>query len=189
MTKPDNYFGMLKFLSVILALSFLGGWVPEADAATESKTVQLRAKLARAILKHPRITFLRKQVSGRSDGASAYHNLLGAARGQASKRSSYGNAPGGWKQLDVRMLYGMLRLAESGYSFRVTSIAGGSHSKRSRHYRGTAFDVDTINGVRVGRRGCPYRRFMKRARIYGATEVLGPGSRGHSTHVHAAWPN
>ena len=180
---------MLKLLTVLMALVLVGGTVESAQASSQAKTVALRAKLAKAILKHPRITFLRKQVSGRNDGASAYHNLVAASKGQASKRSSYGKAPGGWKQLDVRMLYGMLRLAESGYSFRVTSIAGGSHSRNSRHYRGTAFDVDTINGVRVGRRGCPHRRFQKRARIYGATEVLGPGSRGHSTHVHCAWPN
>ena len=89
--------------------------------------------------------------------------------------------------LNERMLAGMLKLAES-YTFRVTSIAGGSHSKTSRHYAGVAFDVDQIEGNRVSAANPHYRAFMQRARDLGATEVLGPGSKGHDTHLHCAWP-
>jgi len=83
----------------------------------------------------------------------------------------------------------MLYLADTkGYSYRITSIAGGSHSRNSRHYVGTAFDVDMINGRKV-RYGNPYfKAFLSACRAKGATEALGPGDRGHSTHAHVAWP-
>lgn len=164
---------------------------PKATASKSKKTPATqteRARLARAILNHPRISLMKIQVSGRNDKASAYHNILSAANGYAAKRSSYGTAPGGYRHLDVRMLRGMKKLADMGYSFKVTSILGGSHSRKSRHYVGTAFDVNWVNGKKVGRRGCPHWRFQKAARSLGATEVLGPGKRGHSTHVHVAWP-
>ena len=67
-------------------------------------------------------------------------------------------------------------------------IAGGSHSKNSRHYAGVALDVNVINGKRVSRLHADYQRFMKMARDLGATEVLGPGDKGHDGHVHIAWP-
>jgi hypothetical protein len=147
------------------------------------------APLARKVLNHPKITLIPKQVSGRSDGASSYHNITSVAHGYSAKRSRYGTAPGGYTKLRKQMLTTMLYLADKkGYSFRVTSIAGGSHSQQSRHYAGIAFDVDMINGRRVGYRN-PYRRkFMQVVRAKGATEVLGPGDRGHHTHLHIAWP-
>jgi len=71
---------------------------------------------------------------------------------------------------------------------RVTEFAGGSHSSRSRHYLGVAVDIDYINGVKVGYGNPYYKRYMQRARELGATEVLGPGDRNHSSHIHVAWP-
>lgn len=152
-------------------------------------SIRTTAILAQRVLNHPRITLLKKQVSGRVDSASAYHNIASAARGYSAKRSSYGNAPGGYVRLRQQMLQTMLYLANTkGYSYRVTSIAGGSHSRRSRHYAGVAFDVDQINGRKV-RYGNPYyRAFMRAGRTRGATEVLGPGDRAHSGHIHLAWP-
>ena len=58
-----------------------------------------------------------------------------------------------------------------------TAIAGGDHSTNSKHYRGKAFDIDTINGVRVGS-GAAHSAFMAACRAYGADEVLGPGDAG-----------
>jgi len=86
------------------------------------------------------------------------------------------------------MLRALYVLVQGGYSFRITEFAGGSHSSRSRHYAGIAFDIDTLNGRPVSAGHPDYRRFMRRCRELGATEVLGPGSRGHSTHLHVAWP-
>ncbi len=155
----------------------------------KAPVISSRAALARKILAHPNITLLRKQVSGRHDGASAYDNIASTARGYSARRSSYGRAPGGYARLNTSMLRTMLYLANNrGYHYRVTAIAGGSHSSNSRHYRGVAFDVDQINGRKV-RYGNPYMNSFKRiARANGATEVLGPGDRGHRTHLHFAWP-
>jgi len=148
-----------------------------------------RAALAKKILKHPKIILLRHQVSGRVDGATSYDSIAQTARGYSAKRSSYQNAPGGYTKLNIKMLETMLYMADvKGYRYRVTSIAGGSHSKGSRHYSGLGFDVDMINGVKVGAGKPYYRAFMSAARAKGATEVLGPGTKGHSRHIHMAWP-
>jgi hypothetical protein len=85
------------------------------------------------------------------------------------------------------MLRAMNQLAREGFTFRVTEIAGGSHSGRSKHYAGTAFDVDYINGIKVGSGNPHYRDFMRRCQELGATKVSGPGESGHSTHVHVCW--
>ncbi|MDB4265291.1 carboxypeptidase [bacterium] len=134
------------------------------------------------------VTWLPRQVSGRYDGASALDNIRQAAAGNAVKRSSYGTAPGGYVRLDPRMLRAMKSLAKEGYTFRVTALAGASHSRTSRHYAGLAFDVDMINGRKVGYSNPYWRKFLARCRAMGATETLGPGDRAHSTHIHAAWP-
>lgn len=147
-----------------------------------------RQSLAQDILDHDRISLANFHVSGRRDRATALDNIRQAARGGSARRSYYGNAPGGYTKLDARMLAGLKRLADEGYRLRLTEVAGGSHSRKSRHYTGLAFDVDYINGVKVGYGNPYYRKFMKRCRRLGATEVLGPGDRGHSTHVHVAWP-
>ncbi len=134
------------------------------------------------------INWLPRQVSGRYDGASALDNIRQAAAGQAAKRSAYGTAPGGYVRLDPRMLRAMQSMAKEGYTFRVTSMAGASHSRTSRHYAGLAFDIDKINGRKVGHGNPHWRKFLARCRAMGATETLGPGDKGHSTHIHAAWP-
>jgi hypothetical protein len=133
------------------------------------------------------IDLLPVQVSGRNDGADARANIADTALGRSSKRSSYGNAPGGRVSLTFSLLEGLKSLSDD-FSFRVTAMAGGSHSSRSRHYLGVALDVDTIDGSRVNKDHPRFREFMTKARALGATEVLGPGSRGHDTHLHIAWP-
>ncbi len=153
------------------------------------KQVSTTAAAAKKVLNHPKIDLYRKQVSGVVDKASSYHNIASTAAGYSARRSTYGTAPGGYTKLDKKMLETMLYLANvKGYNFNVTSIAGGSHSRTSRHYVGTAFDVSRINGRRVNSSNPYYRTFMSICRARGATEVLGPGDRGHSSHVHIAWP-
>ncbi|MDA7506558.1 hypothetical protein N9A89_04670 [Akkermansiaceae bacterium] len=160
----------------------------ESAQAKLKRAFSLRSTTANWIKKSPKIDLMRRQVSGRYDGASSWDNIVATANGGSAKRSWYGTAPGGYVKLDHRMLNAMKVLAQEGYRFRVTSIAGGSHSRNSRHYAGLSFDVDLINGCKVGY-GKPYwRAFLKRCRQLGATETLGPGDRGHSTHIHAAWP-
>ncbi|WP_169981152.1 hypothetical protein [Tautonia rosea] len=143
--------------------------------------------LARQIRDHANITLSTSHVSGVNDSATARKNIVDTAEGRRAQRSNYGNAPGGAVDLDVDMLTGMLGLAGT-YRFRVSEIAGGSHSANSRHYAGVAFDVDQINGRQVNSNNPDYQTFMQIGRTLGATEVLGPGNVGHDTHVHLAWP-
>ena len=171
-------------LTFCFALGFSScGWVP-----TEVIFRKNTSRTAHWLKNCNRISWLPRQVSGRYDGASAFDNINQAAAGYAAKRSSYGTAPGGYVWLDWRMLRGLRDLAERGYTFRVTALAGASHNSNSHHYAGLAFDIDKINGQKVGY-GNPYwRNFLKRCRDLGATETLGPGDPGHSTHIHVAWP-
>ncbi|MGJ8725201.1 MAG: hypothetical protein ACSHYB_11635 [Roseibacillus sp.] len=147
-----------------------------------------RQNYAVALLANPNVEFANYHVSGKRDNATALDNLKQTAAGVAAARSSYGRAPGGYTQLSPDMLRAMKVLADQGYRFHITSIAGSSHSSRSRHYLGVAFDVNKINGVPI-RRGSPYwRDFIRKCEAMGATETLGPGDPAHSTHIHLAWP-
>jgi zinc D-Ala-D-Ala carboxypeptidase len=147
-----------------------------------------RSAIASRILANSRITLwpYSPVSSSSSDGADARSNIRDTANGGAAKRSCFGNAPCGTVLLSSTMLSAMETIAGS-YSFRVTAIAGGSHSANSYHYTGRSFDVDVINGVGVSSSNSYYRAFMQRCRDLGAIEVLGPGDAGHSTHLHCTF--
>lgn len=134
-----------------------------------------------------RIDLLPVQVSGRNDGADARSNIADTALGRQAKRSSYENAPGGRVSLSFPLLEGLKTLSED-HTYRVTALAGGSHSSRSRHYLGVGFDIDMLDGMPVTIDHPGFRDFMAQARALGATEVLGPGSSGHDGHIHVSWP-
>ncbi len=144
-------------------------------------------RAARLILSNPRIDLLSTHVSGRTDNATAKANIQYVAAGHSARRSSYGTAPGGEVALDPRMLGTMVNLASRGFSYRVTEVAGGSHSRNSLHYRGSAFDVDKINDMEISYGNPHIKQFLGLCRGYGAKQLLGPGDRGHSTHIHAGW--
>ena len=152
-----------------------------------SQSISVRQTLAYSLLRNPRVGLANFHVSGRRDNATAIANMRQAELGQRSRCSSYQRAPGGSTYLDNRMLWAMHYLTRSGWSFRVTELTGGSHSKKSRHYDGAAFDVDYINGIKVGRGNPHVKGFMRRCRQLGAREVRGPGIPGHRTHVHVEW--
>lgn len=162
-------------------------FVPSKPSQTdESRRTELGQTLWQRYL-DGRLELLPVQVSGRNDGADARANIADTALGRTAKRSSYGNAPGGRVSLTFSLLEGLKTLSDE-FSFRVTALVGGSHSSRSRHYLGVGLDVDTIDGRRVDKDHPRFREFMAMARELGATEVLGPGARGHDTHLHIAWP-
>jgi hypothetical protein len=150
-----------------------------------------RVDIAKSILKTRGITLATVHESGVSDGATAKKNIQDTAKGKKAKRSNYGNAPGGSVALNKTMLNAMLKLRTSKrFTFKVTEVAGGSHSVGSKHYKGRAFDVGTVNGSKVSLSGSGYtkaKKFMKACKAYGAVLVLGPGDAGHSTHVHCQW--
>ncbi|HEY0607546.1 MAG TPA: peptidoglycan-binding protein [Herpetosiphonaceae bacterium] len=149
-----------------------------------------RAQLAATIRDSSRVALLTYHVSGISDSAStARQNIVDTANGLAAKTSSYSDVGRTSVYLNTTMLNTMVKLANTyGYTYRVTEIAGGDHSSTSRHYVGVAFDVDMINGSGFSSRTTNVSNFMQRCRDNGATEVLGPGDAGHSTHIHCAWP-
>lgn len=136
------------------------------------------------------ITLATAHTSGIEDNATAADNVQSIVEGALPEASDYGNAPGGEVDPSDTTLdaIGALSRPPYGYSFAISEFTGGSHSRRSRHYRGVAIDVNRINGVGVSARNPDYREFMDACRELGATEVLGPGTRDHDTHIHAAWP-
>jgi zinc D-Ala-D-Ala carboxypeptidase len=166
----------------------LGTWSSLTSGGTSSGGT--RAELAAQIRNNSRITLLTTHPSGVSDSAStAYQNIVDTANGLPAKTSSYSDVGRTSVYLGTAMLDTMNKLATTyGYSYRVTEIAGGDHSSTSRHYVGVAFDVNMINGATFSSRTTTVSNFMQRCRDHGATEVLGPGDAGHTTHIHCAWP-
>lgn len=171
------------FLFVVLGASGL----QDTLGNNSNEVSRQRVALAQWLLKDAQTETLKFHVSGVKDQASAYHNLLHTSQGQRAKRSYYGRAPGGSTVLDIRMLRALYILRREGYSFRITEFAGGSHASKSRHYAGTAFDLDKLNGRKISSSHPLYRRFIRRCQELGATQVFGPGTRGHRTHLHIAW--
>jgi len=180
-----NRFVLVPLLAAVITASVLG---PGSAFAAEDATAaaSTRASLARQILSSNRISLATFHSSGVVDNANARQNIVDTARGGRAHRSCYGTAPCGSVYLNVPMLRGMLALRNS-YTFRVSEIAGGSHSVGSRHYAGKAFDVDIIDGRGVSASNPHVRSFMQRCRSLGAVEVLGPGDAGHATHIHCGW--
>jgi hypothetical protein len=162
-----------------------------AQALRATANSPTSAELAKTILSTPAITLDSTLPSGHPpEGADALSNIKDTADGKPAHRSDYGTAPGGTVHLDERMLNGMLRLNdEYGYNIEISTIAGGSHSKHSYHYAGTAFDIMAINGVEVSKDDGLHDKVMAALKKLGAIEILGPGHAGHDHHIHTAWPN
>lgn len=146
-----------------------------------------RSALAIQILVHPNITLGDAHLSGVKDAATARDNAFSSVFLMQAQRSCYENAPCGDTGISAALMESMLELART-YRFHVVEIAGGSHSKGSRHYAGVAMDVTTINGEAVSAKNKFVIGFMMKCKALGATEVLGPGNPKHDGHVHAAWP-
>jgi hypothetical protein len=147
----------------------------------------IRAWLAGAILRHANITLATAHVTTPLDNATARKNIEDTSRGIDASRSTSGTAPGGSVKLDIRVLMGILKLAET-YSFSISELAGGAHSRTSHHYDGVTLDVNVLNGRHVSATHPDVAKFKRDCRRLGATQVLGPGDPGHATHIHCAWP-
>ena len=177
-------------IAIFSLLAFLFMGCTDQNSPRVVKPVEKpRVRMAKEILSRTdKFTFANYHSSRNVDQATAILNIQAAAAGYASKRSSYGRSPGGYCYLQENMLAGMLKLSDMGYSIRISEFAGGEHSSRSRHYLGVAYDLTHINGVRISWNNPYYREYMRKARALGATEVLGPGDRNHSSHLHISWP-
>jgi len=146
--------------------------------------------LAFDIVRNPQITLARIHASQIADRANPRAEALDQMFGYLARRSKYADgtyspAPGGQVMLDVRMLRALLELSRC-YTLAVAEFAGGCHATTA-HYQGVAFDVNYIDGIKVGVTHPSYREFMQDCHELGATKVIGPPSRGHATHVHAQW--
>jgi zinc D-Ala-D-Ala carboxypeptidase len=148
----------------------------------------VRKTLANGVLISPNIVLATTHASGKVDNANARQNIVDTSNGTDASRSSYGTAPGGTVKLDLLMLASLLKLADT-FTFSISELAGGEHSVGSRHYNGVTVDVNVINGRPVGSGHPDLTNFKSACRDLGATQVLGPGDAGHSTHIHCAWPN
>jgi len=148
---------------------------------------RIRTWLADQILNNANIALAAAHVKTPLDNATARRNIEDTANGGLAFRSSQGNAPGGAVKLDIRLLVGLLALAET-YRFSISELAGGEHSRTSRHYSGVSVDVNVINGRRVSATHPDVAKFKRDCRKLGATEVLGPGDPDHATHIHCTWP-
>lgn len=161
---------------------------PTTAATAGTSTVAVaatRAQLATAILANKRITLL--HFCGPAY-ASPGANIRDAAAGRASYTGG-GDVGKKAVYLNTRMLAGLKSIG-AGHSIRVTAILGCDHSRTSNHYRGTAFDVDLMDGVKINTTAAgraASARLKQMCRNLGAREVLGVGDPGHSTHVHCAW--
>ena len=185
---PGSFLTRLVLVALLSAATLLSPVNAEPSAYRQGSASLGRAQLAQLLLQSPRVRVLDYHVSGVRDRASARQNLLQTARGIPAQRSYYGRGPGGTTRLNLNMLRALVVLTREGHRFRITELAGGSHSSNSRHYVGVAFDIDYLNGHKISSGHPTYRRFMQRCRELGATEVFGPGTRGHHSHVHIAWP-
>lgn len=172
-------------LAALVGCSILGP-APAFAAEATAEAAASRSSLARTILRSQRISLATTHVSGVRDNATARQNIVDTAHGRPAHRSCYGTAPCGTVNLSVPMLRGMLAMRNS-FTFRVSEIAGASHSAGSLHYAGRAFDVDVLDGQPVSASNPHVRSFEAHCRALGATEVLGPGDPGHATHLHCAW--
>lgn len=121
----------------------------------------------------------------RDDLANADDNIRDAAAGLKVHTSVYGNAKGVLVVLNPRLLRLLDGLSQN-YTLEISELAGAKHSSNSRHYAGIAMDITKINGKPVSSKNPYYRQLMEKARQMGATEVLGPGSPNHGSHIHIA---
>ncbi len=158
-----------------------------APQPPQTATLPSAAALAQSILDSDRIGLATGHSEGPTDDATARQNIVDTSQGRAAHRSVYGTAPGGTVPLAIPMLSGLLALSQT-WRVEVSEFCGGSHSPNSRHYAGVAFDIWQIDGLRVGASHPAQAAVRQKCLALGATEVLGPGDKGHDTHIHAAWP-
>ena len=161
------------------------GVIPVLLATGTTPTAPSLRDLARRILAEGRITLATSHLDPRGDdppdGATAHDNITDTAAGRPAHRSAYGDADGGTVTLNATMLQSLLNRAAA-LTFHVYEIAGGPTSPHSRHARGAAFDVDTIDGQPVLGLSDNERRFMDGCRADGATEV-----RYEGLHIHCGF--
>lgn len=149
--------------------------------------------LWKSAFKSTQITFNDFHPSGVKDEATAFREARDAAAGKQATLSAYGNAPGGKTRLIPEMAAALLEISKIG-KVVINEIAGGSHSKGSRHYAGVAIDIGKLNG-KAFTYGVPEaRQVINICRKFGADQILninlscGDACRVHNGWIHCSWP-
>ncbi|MFC4639104.1 peptidoglycan-binding domain-containing protein [Deinococcus hohokamensis] len=148
------------------------------------------ASLASQILNTSRITL---GTSSSTTNGNPRQNMTDTAAGRLATRGCAINANCGLTvALKRSMLEGMLKIANAGNSFYVTSIAGGVHSTNSDHYAGLAFDIGTWNGVSLGSPNSSHTAARNACIAAGSDpsqtfDAYHDPTGGHKNHVHCAW--
>ncbi len=128
---------------------------------------------AAKLLNHKNVSFSYGTRDPKGDNRSgAYQNIVDAAAGKpgwTSKRSDVGATQ---VALSAKMLEGLLKAADAGYSIEINFILGGDHSSTSYHYRGKAVDLHTVGS------------FSKLKAALGASG----DSQNEGDHYHFSWP-
>ena len=158
---------------------------------TDAADVKKNENTAKMIKDSKKVEFGEKHPSpsagySKDDDANAIDNITDASNNKPAKTSPYSDVGSTEINLNSAMLAGMKTLSEK-YTFSVSEISGGDHSTGSQHYSGTAFDVTEIDNKPVNINSPNFKAFMKDAKAAGATLTLGPGDKGHGTHVHVEW--
>jgi hypothetical protein len=156
-------------------------------SASDHNTAAGGQEWAEQILDDNGIKPLDSHVGGQNDPEStAARNIQDTAKGHAARTSPWSDVGVTKVELSADMLKGMAALGKD-YDLRVTTVAGGDHSSTSYHYKGTALDVDQIDGKPVSSGNSKVAKVKSACRNLGAVEILGPGDAGHDSHVHCAW--
>jgi len=139
------------------------------------------------------ITFNDFHPSGVKDEATAFREARDAAAGKQATLSAYENAPGGKTWLIPEMAAALLEISKIG-KVVINEIAGGSHSKGSRHYAGVAIDIGKLNG-KAFTYGVPEaRQVINICDKFGADQILninlscGDACQVHNGWIHCSWP-
>jgi len=139
------------------------------------------------------ITFSDFHQSGVKDEATAFREARDAAAGKQATLSAYENAPGGKTWLIPEMAAALLEISKIG-KVVINEIAGGSHSKGSRHYAGVAIDIGKLNG-KAFTYGVPEaRQVINICDKFGADQILninlscGDACQVHNGWIHCSWP-
>jgi hypothetical protein len=157
-----------------------------ATAVAEAESPPSRQELAKQILADNGIKLLGSHVGGQNDPEStARQNIVDTSKGDRAT-SPWSDVGVTKVQLSPEMLSGMVSLGKD-FDYRVTTVAGGDHSPNSYHYKGTAFDIDQIDGGAVSASNPKVSKVKSACKQLGAVEILGPGAPGHDSHVHCAW--
>ncbi|MFD0485950.1 carboxypeptidase [Saccharopolyspora spinosporotrichia] len=135
-----------------------------------------RAELAEQVLADDGITLLDSHVGGQNDPEStAQRNIKDTSQGGAARTSPWSDVGVTKVELSTAMLRGMVSIGKD-YRYRVTTVAGGDHSPTSYHYKGTAFDVDQIDGQAVNGSNPKVAKIKSACKSAGAVEILGPAT-------------